>query len=529
MFGVARDTCWSLSAKGAGRGQVYMGLDYYDENNEPLCGALRETVARFERVVVDYAGKYPTGAACFKALELPATFEPVASVVLELEGNRWPDLSGSWLPTGLTARVLYVLTHRNARALAERRRRASAFSNPQVHLTPPQPRPPNVQSNRKPAPPGAACGFLAAIARVHTFRRCNVAPQEYSGAGAAVGDAAARAAAVQEVMERAGEEVGQGEFEEQEVRGWSLNGLRERTDAVGGGAGTGAAAEGRRGQDAASEEPAGLPAVPDNWNACAERAKRREMAAAEEYWARLLRERRAAGREPHVSQFFEFAVAHLSAHAHARAAELFGQVVRLEPRDPRGYNNLALALENTGDLAGARAALRAGLEHAPGHNGLNYNLGKLLLDEDAFQAAAAHLERAALADPANPDIHFYLGTALRRIPERAHHAELAYAVVEKIDPRYVFRYINTDTNDQYWEFVADEQAILANLTGGGPPPPNGRACDTNLCRLRAIVSELRALEATLAFVGDRQLDGRKAQLRTGPAPPPSQPPRGRLS
>ena len=137
MFGVARDTCWSLSAKGAGRGQVYMGLDYYDENNEPLCGALRETVARFERVVVDYAGKYPTGAACFKALELPATFEPVASVVLELEGNRWPDLSGSWLPTGLTARVLYVLTHRNARALAERRRRASAFSNPQVHLTPP--------------------------------------------------------------------------------------------------------------------------------------------------------------------------------------------------------------------------------------------------------------------------------------------------------------------------------------------------------------------------------------------------------
>jgi len=136
MFGVARDTCWSLSAKGAGRGQVYMGLDYYDENNEPLCGALRETVARFERVVVDYAGKYPTGAACFKALELPATFEPVASLVLELEGNRWPDLSGSWLPTGLTARVLYVLTHRNARALAERRRRASAFSNPQVHLAP---------------------------------------------------------------------------------------------------------------------------------------------------------------------------------------------------------------------------------------------------------------------------------------------------------------------------------------------------------------------------------------------------------
>jgi len=30
------------------------------------------------------------------------------------------------------------------------------------------------------------------------------------------------------------------------------------------------------------------------------------------------------------------------------------QVVSMEPKDPRGYNNLALALENDGDYAGAR-------------------------------------------------------------------------------------------------------------------------------------------------------------------------------
>ena len=39
------------------------------------------------------------------------------------------------------------------------------------------------------------------------------------------------------------------------------------------------------------------------------------------------------------------------------------------------YNNLGLALESSGDLDGARAALLAGLAPAPDHNGLNYNLG----------------------------------------------------------------------------------------------------------------------------------------------------------
>ena len=36
-----------------------------------------------------------------------------------------------------------------------------------------------------------------------------------------------------------------------------------------------------------------------------------------------------------------------------------------------------------------------------------------------------------------------------------------------------------------------------------------------MCLLRSIVSQLRRMETSLEFIGDRQVDGRKTQLATG--------------
>ena len=197
---------------------VFMGLDYYDEKNMPLCSRLRDLVRSFDHVVLDYAGRYPTGAECFKALDLPSSFHRELQVVLEVEGNEWGNLSGSWMPTGLTTRVLSVLRHHRVTA-----RKTQTFSS----------------------------------------------PSQYSGARAVVQAAEAGEGARKEeetdvtsVLQRAGDEVARGG--DNGVRGWKLVGL---VDDMGGGGGGG--------DLSASKMEAVLPRVKDNYQAALHHARER--------------------------------------------------------------------------------------------------------------------------------------------------------------------------------------------------------------------------------------------------------------
>lgn len=332
---------------------LYIGLDYYDEENRPACGLLREVVHGFQTVVVDYAARYPTGATCFQALELPSAFDRVASVLLEVEGNDWGDLTGSWLPTGLTTRAFYALRHRTAPPLSSS---ARTFSS----------------------------------------------PSQYSGNGAAADEAVAPESPrvgteAEQVMARAGGAVDR-DTPDNAVPGWSLHGL---VDAP------------RSSEE--QQATASLAPVDDNWAAAIGHARQRQWSQAGGYWSRHVRNLSEQGAFPHVSQVFEFAMALYNGHQVKAALPLLAKVVEMEPADPRGYNNLGMALESVGEGEEARKVLEVGLYHDPHHYSLNYNFGKMLLDLDKPREAIEHFKRAAAGAPDHPDVHFYLGSALRQM------------------------------------------------------------------------------------------------------------------
>jgi tetratricopeptide (TPR) repeat protein len=378
---------------------LYIGLDYYDEQNRPACAQLKDIVHGFQTVVVDYAARYPTGAACFQALELPSAFDRVASVLLEVQGNHWGDLSGSWLPTGLTTRAFYALRHRSA-------------------------------------PP------LASIAK--TFSSAS----EYSGLGASAADAVGGAQLQQQqqqqalphtpdeteqVLARAGGAVGS-DTPDEAVPGWRLHGLVDAT--------RGAGKEDRSGAVGGSAVAAEVEEVEDPWAAAIQHARQREWAQAGGYWSQHVRALAAQGVLPHVSQIFEFAMSLYNGHQVAAALPLLAKVVEMEPADPRGYNNLAMALESVGKSEEARKVLEEGLGADSFHFPLNFNYGKMLLDLNEPLHAIEHFERAAAGAPEHPDVHFYLGTALRHVGRHAKSRE-AYGVVERLNPQYVHRYIDS--------------------------------------------------------------------------------------
>lgn len=398
---------------------LYIGLDYYDEENRPACGRLKEIVHRFETVVVDYAARYPTGATCFQALELPTAFDRVASVLLEVEGNEWGNLTGSWLPTGLTTRAFYALRHRSAPPLVSA---ARDFSN----------------------------------------------PSQYSGNGAAADEAVAQdhpslhTDEAQQVLARAGGAV-EHDTPDEAVPGWSLHGLVDAPRAI-------------EHEKSATD----LPPVDDVWAAAIENARERRWKVAGGYWSQHVKALSQQASQPHVSQVFEFAMALYNGHQVKAALPLLAKVVEMEPLDPRGYNNLAMALESVGEVNEARNVLEVGLVHDAHHYSLNYNFAKMLLDLDQPHVAIEHFARAAAGAPDHPDVHFYLGSALRQVG-RHDESRAAFAGVLRINPKYVYRYINTETNDNYQEFVKDELVLLDKSCSALAP---------SQCILRSIVLQV---------------------------------------
>lgn len=172
---------------------------------------------------------------------------------------------------------------------------------------------------------------------------------------------------------------------------------------------------------------------------------------------------------------FALGRARYGAGDHAGAAKSFRAAIALRPDDPQARFFLATALEGAGETEGALAAYRELLtlrpDSADGHLGLGALLVKLggdrtlegtkelmraiSLNGDLYEAritlgralvrlgraeeAVEHLQRAALLAPANPEPHYQLALAYRRLGKRD-LAERENKIVKEI---HAARRVNT--------------------------------------------------------------------------------------
>jgi tetratricopeptide (TPR) repeat protein len=100
---------------------------------------------------------------------------------------------------------------------------------------------------------------------------------------------------------------------------------------------------------------------------------------------------------------FQLGAIYDKAKSAPRAVKCFRAVVKLNPRDARAWDYLALNLEPLSDLDGADQAYRKGLEvNQPGryHDSfLDYNYGRFLAKRNDLAGSKQHLDRAVEAIP----------------------------------------------------------------------------------------------------------------------------------
>ena len=116
----------------------------------------------------------------------------------------------------------------------------------------------------------------------------------------------------------------------------------------------------------------------------------------------------------------------LLAEGNAPAAkQVFEKALADNPRDPRAWLDLGLALEETEDWLEAERAYRRSVELDPGFAEAFNNLGVLLRERGALDEAVAALERAVALDPALTAARFNLAMSYEEL-ERPGEAEREY-------------------------------------------------------------------------------------------------------
>lgn len=91
------------------------------------------------------------------------------------------------------------------------------------------------------------------------------------------------------------------------------------------------------------------------------------------------------------------------------AAASYAEVTRAMPGFAEGYFNLGLALEQSGELDRARAALEKSLRLKPTLRGANLFLGIVDYRQDRFKDAETYLARETAIDPQNAKAFMWLG------------------------------------------------------------------------------------------------------------------------
>ncbi|MCA9232055.1 MAG: tetratricopeptide repeat protein [Planctomycetales bacterium] len=106
------------------------------------------------------------------------------------------------------------------------------------------------------------------------------------------------------------------------------------------------------------------------------------------------------------------------------AAHHYQQAIELYPKDASSQYNLGLALEATGDLAAAEAALHKAIELLPNYSRAYNNLGRLRVLKGDTKDAMAKFRQAVKDDPLLPEAHYNIARLLHR------QGDLAGAVLE---------------------------------------------------------------------------------------------------
>jgi predicted O-linked N-acetylglucosamine transferase (SPINDLY family) len=97
----------------------------------------------------------------------------------------------------------------------------------------------------------------------------------------------------------------------------------------------------------------------------------------------------------------------------AEAADRFRRAVALAPKIPESHNNLAAALQRTGDLRGAVASYQAAIRLAPTMAELHHNLAIALQEVRRYDEAVAASRRTIALRPDYADAYYNLAKALR--------------------------------------------------------------------------------------------------------------------
>lgn len=86
-------------------------------------------------------------------------------------------------------------------------------------------------------------------------------------------------------------------------------------------------------------------------------------------------------------------------HRHKEAIASYQQAINASPNLPEAYNNLALALEETGEIGQAVDVLRTALKLSPKYFNGHLNMARLLRRIREYEAAISHCENALAIDP----------------------------------------------------------------------------------------------------------------------------------
>jgi tetratricopeptide (TPR) repeat protein len=144
-------------------------------------------------------------------------------------------------------------------------------------------------------------------------------------------------------------------------------------------------------------------------------------------------------------QRFQEAIPHLEA------------ALRIEPEKANAQNNLGVSLIRTGDCAGAIPHLETALRIKPGYPDASHNLASCEMAAGNYTEAIRHFEAVVQANPASGGAHFWLGTALEKIPARAPEALAEYETALRLNPNDVM--INTHLGELLADMGRTSEAI----------------------------------------------------------------------
>jgi len=114
--------------------------------------------------------------------------------------------------------------------------------------------------------------------------------------------------------------------------------------------------------------------------------------------------------EPAAEELLERAAREATERGESRRASgIYSELLKLNPKNVKARNNLALLLDHSGDHEGALEALDSCLEQDPENVQVLVNRGAILGMLNRYVEADGNLREAVRIDPANAEGHFNLG------------------------------------------------------------------------------------------------------------------------